>query len=343
MPFYQAINGRTAEGKRTINGCLRLREALEDSIPRKTQDATLLLASWNLREFGGSKYGGRDLEPLIYIAEILSRFDVIAVQEVRDDLDNLDYLMRLLGGWWKYLVSDVTFGRSGNSERTAFIYDSRKISFGGLAGELVPETKKKNGMYVTDEAFSRSPFLAGFRAGWFKFTICSSHMFYGKNSANVKQRHKDAELAARLLKKRMKQNDRWANNAILLGDFNVFNTSDETFLALTRNDFQIPANLHGKYTNAKQDKPFDQIAFIAPDVSRQLDVAEAGVFPFFDFVYRDEDESEYPKEKPSHRYKTARTYKMSDHLPIWCQLQIDFSDDYLKRKRRLASQIARNS
>lgn len=343
MPFYQTINGTSKQGKRTIDGCLRLRKALEAEIPQKTLDNTLLVASWNLREFGGNKYKGRDLESLIYIAEILSRFDLVAVQEVRSDLANLEHLMRVLGGWWKFLVSDVTSGRSGNGERTAFIYDSRKLSFGGLAGELVPEAKKVDGLLTSTSAFSRSPYLAGFRAGWFKFTICSMHMYYGKNSADVPQRAKDSELAARLLKKRMKESDRWANNVILLGDFNVFKLEDKTFEALSKEEYDIPTRLKGKYTNVKQDKPFDQMAFIAPDVKHQLDAAAAGVFPFFDYVYREEDHLEYLPEDSLRKYKTWRTYKISDHLPIWCELQIDFAKEYLQAKRKMKSETDRNS
>lgn len=343
MPFYQAIDGTTPEGKRTIDGCLRLKDALEVAIPQKSLDSTLLLASWNLREFGGTKNGGRDLECLVYLAEIMSRFDLIAVQEVRSDLSNLDQLMRILGGWWKYLVSDVTAGRSGNSERTAFLYDSRKLSFGGLAGELVPEAKKENDLLVATEAFSRSPYLAGFRAGWFKFTICSMHMYYGTNSAQVPQRIKDAELASRLLKLRMKHKDRWANNAILLGDFNVFDLQDQTFAALEREDFNIPAGLKGVYTNANQDKPFDQMGFIAPDLKHQLEVAKCGVFTFFDHVYREEDYETYLPGGTKRKFKQWRTYKMSDHLPIWCELEIDFAKEYLQSKRKLPSETNRNS
>jgi hypothetical protein len=68
---------------------------------------------------------------------------MVAVQEVRDNLDALDSLMYILGSWWKYLVSDVTLGAQGNRERHAYIYDTRKITFGGLAGELVPPMKKE--------------------------------------------------------------------------------------------------------------------------------------------------------------------------------------------------------
>lgn len=332
MPFYSSIDNRTPAGRRTAEGLLRLKKALDAMVPPKSLDQTLLVASWNIREFGGKKYEGREKEALFYLAEILSRFDLVAVQEVRDDLDALDGLMGILGGWWKFLVSDVTLGVQGNSERQAFIYDTRKLSFGGLAGELVPPMTKKGDTLSSEFAFARTPYLAGFRAGWFKFTICTQHLYYGNSKADDPQRVKEAENVVQLLKKRMKAKDRWANNAILLGDFNVFTTNDATFKAIEKEDFEIPAGLKGKYTNANLDKPFDQMAFLAPDVKSQVQVAKAGVFPFFDYVYRDDDHSVYLSSKDAKTYREWRTYKMSDHLPIWAELGVDFGEAYLKRK-----------
>lgn len=334
MPFYSAIDNRTLVGRRTAEGLLRLKKALDSAVPEKTLDQTLLLSSWNIREFGGNKSGGRDKEALFYLAEIMSRFDLIAVQEVRDDLDALDGLMGILGGWWKFLVSDVTLGVQGNGERHAYIYDTRKLSFGGLAGELVPPMKKDGDTLVSDFAFSRTPYLAGFRAGWFKFTMCTQHLYYGDAKPDDPQRQKEAEVVVKLLKARMKSKDRWANNAVLLGDFNVFSTNDATFKAIEKADFEIPAGLKGKYTNANLDKPFDQMAFLAPDVKRQVSVAKAGVFPFFDQVYRNNDQATYLPEKDAKTYREWRTYKMSDHLPIWVELEVDFGADYLKRKAK---------
>ncbi len=333
MPFYKNIDTKNdPTGKQTVEGLLRLRAALDDGIPAKTVDNTLLLASWNIREFGGNKSGGRDAEALYYIAEILSRFDLIAVQEVRDNLDALDGLMNILGGWWKYLVSDVTLGPQGNHERLAYVYDTRKLSFGGLAGELLPAALKKDGMLSQDFSFARTPFLAGFRAGWFKFTICTQHLYYGEAKPDDVQRKKEAKVVVDLLKERMKAHDRWANNAIYVGDMNVFTTQDETFTALTKGDFHIPKGLFGQYTNAKRDKPFDQMAFLAPDVERQMEICRTGVFPFFDHVYRMQDIANYPAVKDAKAYEEWRTYKMSDHLPIWAELGIDFALDYLNRK-----------
>lgn len=334
MPFYKTIDNRTVEGRRTAESLLRLKNALDKAIPAKSVDTTLLLSSWNIREFGGSKYGGREREALFYLAEIISRFDLVAIQEVRDNLDALDDLMNLLGGWWKYLVSDVTLGQQGNQERKAYIYDTRKLSFGGLAGELIPAATKENDLLKSEFAFARTPYLAGFRAGWFKFTICTQHLYYGETKPDHPQRQREAETIVQLMQKRMKSKDRWANNAILLGDFNTFSIKDNTFLALEKGSFHVPARLKGKYTNANLDKPFDHIAFLAPDIALQLGVADAGVFPFFDYVYRNTDRAIYLPDQDDKTYKDWRTYKMSDHLPIWVELEVDFGNQYLERKTR---------
>ena len=70
------------ERLRTANNLLRLRGRLDRDIPKKTATDTLLLATWNIREFGDS----RRKESLFYIAEIIARFDLVAVQEVSADL-----------------------------------------------------------------------------------------------------------------------------------------------------------------------------------------------------------------------------------------------------------------
>ncbi len=332
MPDYKSIDSNTPEGRRTASNLLTLKIELDNAIPSKTVDSTLLLATWNIREFGGNKSGGREEEPLYYIAEIISRFDIVAVQEVRDNLDALDGLMRILGRWWTYLVSDVTLGAQGNNERHAFIYDTRKISFGGMAGELVPVMKKKAGVLSSDFAFSRTPYIAGFKAGWFKFTLCTQHFYYGKSKADDPQRLKESQMIVDLLKKRMRSKDAWANNSILLGDFNIFSIKDETFQAIEKGLFKIPAKLKGTYTNANRDKPFDQIAFLARDVEKQLGLANAGTFPFFDHVYRMADWKTYQPNTTERKYKQWRTFKMSDHLPLWVELYVDFGNAYLEKK-----------
>ena len=132
---------------RAEQGMKRLQEQLNSEIPRRTLDETLILATWNIREFDSPAYGDRLPEALDYIAEIVSRFDLVAIQEVRERLDALDQVLARLGPWWKYVCTDVTGGKAGNGERMAFLFDGRKVRFAGISGEVVipPVQKRVNG------------------------------------------------------------------------------------------------------------------------------------------------------------------------------------------------------
>jgi len=304
-----------------------------EEVPEKRVDGNLVLATWNIREFGGNKYGGRDAEPLYYIAEVVSRFDLVAVQEVRDKLDSLDRLMRILGAWWKVLFTDVTEGRKGNRERTAFIYDSRKVIFGGLAGEIVLPPIERSEEEGPAEQISRTPMIVGFRAGWFKFTICTAHLYYGKSSPDDPRRLKEMDSLAKYLAKQAKAESAWAKNMIVLGDFNIFSIEDETYKVLGKAGFKIPAAMTELRSNLGRNRNFDQIAFIAPSIEDQLSEAASGVFGWDKFVYRDneEDATAYKSSVGTAKYKEWRTYKMSDHLPLWVELKTDFGVPYLRR------------
>jgi len=87
MPFYRSLDSRNEEDRRTSEGLLRLRTALRAEVPAKTLDSRLLLASWNIREFGGTRSGGRKPEPLFYLAEVISAFDLEGVPRVADPQD----------------------------------------------------------------------------------------------------------------------------------------------------------------------------------------------------------------------------------------------------------------
>ncbi|HVF49610.1 MAG TPA: endonuclease/exonuclease/phosphatase family protein [Pyrinomonadaceae bacterium] len=353
MPFYYYLDGRKPEDKKIADGILRLKNGFtEEKFPGRTVDDTLLLATWNIREFESGKYGLRDKESIFYIAEVITRFDIVAVQEVRDDLSSLNLLMKYLGGWWKYLLTGVTEGTMGNRERMAFIYDSRKINFGGFASEIVVPPVKRKGKPDLEPSnqLARTPFMVGFRAGWFKFTICTTHILYGESVAEDPNRIKEIEVLAKFLAERASEPYAWSKNMIMLGDFNVFDTTNKTLTAITDQGFVIPKQILNTPSNALRNKHFDQIAFITPDIRQdQLELCSAGVFDFYKYVYRLEDEElyaaamgdPYAKDKDGKKrdekararyYKEWRTFQMSDHLPLWIELKIDFSKDYLKSK-----------
>lgn len=356
MPFYQKLNPKTTEGKRTLERLIALRKQLKkEGVPERDLENNLLLATWNIREFDSPSFGKRMDESIYYIAEIISHFDLVAIQEVRRDLAALKKVLNILGGYWKYLVTDVTLGRQGNYERMAFLYDSRKVKFGGLSGELVlPPIKTKdsqgNTIYSPVIQAARTPFMVGFRAGWSTFTLVSVHILYGDSKPNDPERVFEINEIAKFLDQRAKDETSWSRNFILLGDFNIFKPEDDTMIALTDNGFVIPEKLLNKPSNVSETRHFDQIAFRVRENCFADEVLNAGVIDFFKTVFREKDEGLYVermgkrylrdgKEKSRDKkgkkkyYKTYwRTHQMSDHFPMWVELKIDYSDEYLERK-----------
>ena len=66
-----------------------LREQLSEALPAKDAEDHMLLGTWNIRDFGKAENlrkgrGPRLPETHFYIAEVISRFDFVAVQEVND-------------------------------------------------------------------------------------------------------------------------------------------------------------------------------------------------------------------------------------------------------------------
>jgi len=158
--------------KRTAAKLIELRTALDANIvPRKTE-RNLLVGSWNLKELGHTTQ--RLPEAYFYIAEIISRLDLVVVQEVKSTLDGLYPLMQILGDDWAYIVNDITEGKKGNSERSAFIYNTKRVQFGGLAGEIVMWPEINNDLEV--KQLKRTPFITGFRAGWKIFAIVITYI-----------------------------------------------------------------------------------------------------------------------------------------------------------------------
>lgn len=355
MPYYKGVldqleqEGRKDAVKRVCARLLRLRRGIaKQGVPKRNLTQTLLLATWNLREFGkNAKFGHRTSESLIYIAEIISHFDLVAVQEVNENLRDLKSLLALLGDWWDYIVTDVTDGRSGNQERIALLFDGRKIRFDHVAGELVfPEVRGKKTVQA-----ARSPFLCTFKAGWRRFTLCSVHIYYGTANPNDSRRVAEitriAELLAERNKRRAKAPDGEPDDVILLGDFNVFNRQgDKTTQALTDAGFKLPKAITklpvGSNVNA--DKYYDQIAYLNPRQSLR-DTSKAGVLSLFDLIYQDTDCNVYAPEMQStdgekfgrtgdrfKYFKQWRTFQLSDHFPLWIELKIDFSEGYLVKR-----------
>jgi endonuclease/exonuclease/phosphatase family metal-dependent hydrolase len=343
MPNYSRIKQieDSAMRLRTVAGLQRLRAALAAEIPPRTATSTLLLATWNLREFDAARLGPRSAECFHYIAEIVSRFDLVAIQEVRESLFALQHLVRLLGPGWDYLVTDVTLGRSGNAERMAYVYDRSKVSFEGLAAELVLP-RPEGADAAEPRQLARSPYIAAFRAGWAYLTLVMVHIYYGDDVAIEPRRLQEITDLARTIARaapKFSGAPVYAHDAkpkrdnlILLGDFNIFDRSDATMAAITDAGFVVPPALQSiPGSNVAKNKHYDQIAYLQRLAALQP-TGRAGVFDFFEQVYREADAAAYEGERaarPGRSFRDWRSYRMSDHLPMWAEFGIDDADAYL--------------
>lgn len=318
--------------ERTIDRLLALRAGLAERVTPSNKNTSFHLATWNIRDFGGHRLNPapRSDESMLYIAEIISAFDLVAVQEVNDDLADLERLMRLLGPHWDWLVTDT----SGNLERLAFVFDRRKISFRHIAGEIVLPPVKGNPV----AQFNRTPYLVAFQAGWFKFNLCTVHIYYG-SAKDTSKRIAEIDAIAKFFAKRQKQDN---ETYILLGDFNILNPDDATMKPLLGGGFEIPAELRNPTALASVNY-YDQIA-VKP-ARRQVEIAKAGVFDWQDYVLRAPED--YETYKPLLKGKTDlaafkkwRTWQMSDHKPLWAEIAMDFTGDYLESLKDGAKPLA---
>jgi exonuclease III len=367
---------------RAVGYLKRLRRFLDDHLPRRTAQGTLVLGTWNLRNFDNNRFrhGPRLDESFFYIAEVISRFDAIAVQEICRDLRPLERMMSILGPEYDFILTDVTEGTSGNEERLGFIYHRDKVAFQGIAGEIVlPEN-----LLISDVTrklqFARTPFACAFQSGWLGFTFATVHIYFGKESktsAEYQRRVTEIDAVARFLAKRAQTENQ---THVLVGDFNIETLEDATADALEKAGFTIVRNKEG--SNQTQTRFYDQISFCSREGEVRMAGSEraSGVLKLFDVLFRDEDFSTYAGEvdatlaakiadktaeqqawqakRPSatrtkeldklarnlaeldqlrgdpdqcraYYGDTWRTFQLSDHFPLWVELDVDFAEDYL--------------
>lgn len=297
---------------------------LDKVVPAKALDRNLLIGTWNIRGFGDatkkwhSEEGDepqRDLSDLCFIAEIASRFDVIAIQEVKDNLRGLRYVLRRLGPDWGLILTDITKGASGNAERLAFVFDTRRVKPSGLACELVVpgEQDRKIPAGALNRQFARTPYAVSFLSGGQTFILVTLHVVYGKSPA---ERIPELKAIADWLAGWAEQEADWHHNLIALGDFNIDREDDPLYQAFTSTGL-TPADKLNAVPRSVFDTPghasfYDQIAWFtdpAKGPSLTLECSNAGSFDFVPLLQGE---------------GTVRdlSFRISDHYPLWVEFSL---------------------
>lgn len=275
----------------------RIRQA---NIPKRTKNSFRLL-TWNIRNFNSKK----EDRAVSYISEVIRNFDLIAIQEVKDDLGGIERLQKRLGKRYRFLFSDP----AGNGERLVFCYDSRKVQFTGLAAEIVLAPGQGKETVKPELEFERTPYMASFRSEGCNFIVVTVHIYYGSGS-KVKYRLDEIRNVAAFLEKRSTDTDSLDSDYIACGDFNIEkvkenvdseNPLEKLFSALQSKGLIIPPEIRSSPSNLTKTKHFDQIGFHKYKDST-ISFRTGGVIDFVGAVYAGD---------------SKLRYKLTDHLPMW--------------------------
>ena len=287
-------------------------------IPDRT-DSRILVATWNLANLGAQER--RDQDKAL-IAEVLSWFDIIAVQECRENFADLEDLQRKLGSSTRMLMSDA----AGNDERLTFLYDASRFQLLEEIGEIAfPPSQygriKLPGVTAKFNGFDRTPYLAAFRVGGSSITFVNVHLFYGQEkSADIGRRALETFAVARWADARRKSVFSFTRELVALGDFNMpkCQPGDPIFNALTKFGLELPEHSTQIASSIASDANYDQIAFM-PGMTAECFTGSKGVFDFDTCVFPDLWQGGANKKN----FKSYVRYYLSDHRPMWVQLKVE--------------------
>lgn len=288
------------------------------AIPERTKKK-MLVGTWNLANLGAQER--RDQDKTL-IAEVLSWFDIVAVQECRENFADLEDIQRKLPPSTRLLMSDA----GGNNERLSYLYDSDKFKLLEEIGEIAfPPSQygriKLPGVSDAFNGFDRTPYLAGFKIGSSSITFVNVHLFYGKEqSAKIGRRALETFAVAKWADSRRRSIFSFTRELVALGDFNMPKCApgDPIFNALTKYGLELPEHSTQIASSIVNDANYDQIAFM-PGMTAQCFTGQKGVFDFDNCLFPDL----WQGGANLKNFKSYLRYYISDHRPMWVQLNVE--------------------
>ena len=203
-----------------------------------------------------------------------------------------------------------------------------------MASEASPPRVKDKATdeYTSAISWWRSPYIGSFSAGKFDFIAISAHIKWGESA---KSRVSELRLLADWIDQRVAERGWEDKDIIVMGDFNIPEYDDELFKAVTDKGLRVPDAIRGLEhgSNLKKNKRYDQILHY-PQYTKSF-TNRAGVLDF----YRGDWSKLYPGVKKTHE---EFTFEISDHLPLWIQMNTDIEDERLDQIIRGQTQVPRS-
>jgi endonuclease/exonuclease/phosphatase family metal-dependent hydrolase len=254
---------------------------------------TIKVYSFNIQIFGVSKMAKPEVAEIL--AQIVSRADIVAVQEVRSaGIGPVTRFMSLLPPAYNYVIGPRE-GRSSAKEQYWVIYNSEKLTV--LDTRAWPDP---------DDLYERNPLGVYFSTkDKFDFILINNHI---RPSAAAPEIAALPEVAAFY-------QEIWNEpDVLIVGDFNADGLYyDESLLEAVFPDDRYSILITNDYdtTVAESENTYDRIVITAS--AREDYTGKCGVLRFdevFDFGAYDAA----PKE-------------VSDHYPVWAEFRLDKDSD----------------
>jgi endonuclease/exonuclease/phosphatase family metal-dependent hydrolase len=274
----------------------------------------LLVATWNVANLGVQDRLDSDYA---LIAEVAGWFDLVAVQEVNDDLRGIEAIHSHLPSRYDLLFSDA----SGNRERQAFLYDSRKVSRLREVGRVaIPPSQLPKiavaGATTAFAGFDRGPYLASFESGAFRFALLNVHLFYGSEApADLDRRTLETFAVAWWADRTHRDKKSYVGDVVPLGDFNLPKAApgDRIFDALVALGLTTPSHSSQIGSAIASDNQYDQIAFFPGSTMDRFSGA-CNVFDFDGALFQDLWAQRTPTQ-----FRAYTRFHISDHRPLWAE------------------------
>ena len=285
------------------------------AIPQR-QAGKILLATWNIANLGAQQRRDQDRALL---AEVVSWFDVVAIQECRENYGDLFDIHHKLPPSYRVIMSDP----AGNDERMSFIYDSQRLTVLEETGEIgFPPSQfgriKLPGNTLAFTGFDRNPFLATFGVDLTSLALVNVHLYFGDaKPKSIARRALETYAVAKWSDARRRSSFSFTRELITLGDFNMpkRQVGDPIFTALTKLGLELPEHSTTIASSIASDANYDQIAFL-PETTQRCFTGNKGVFDYDTVVFPALWQGGANKKN----FLAYLRYYLSDHRPMWVQL-----------------------
>ncbi len=248
------------------------------------------IASFNIQVFGTSKIGKPEV--MRVLTDVVRRFDVVAIQEVRSVDDSIlpTFVSMINADGARYdVVIGPRLGRTNSKEQYAILFNTARIEVDWRSIYTAPDPQ---------DLLHREPLVARFRARGvppdqaFTFTLVDIHTDPDET---------DLELDALAdVFVGVQRNGSGEDDVILLGDLNV----DEYHLGRLGQLPNISYAVSGVMTNTRQNRMYDNIVF-----NRAATTEYTGRWGVLNLM------SEY-------RLSEEQALEVSDHLPVWAEFNV---------------------